>query len=286
MSVVRGSCLCGDVAWEATGPLEFVSHCHCGRCRKAHGAAFATYAMVPEDRFRLVRGGERIVRFASSPGFVRPFCGRCGSTVPGGESRHGLVELPVGPLDDDPGARPVAHIFVASKAPWYDVTDDLVRFDAFPPGVDAAVLADMGRPRAAGGGVGGSCLCGAVAFVVTAPAVRCQHCHCSRCRKARAAAHASNFFVPIAGLRFTAGEERLRAYAVPGARYFRQVFCEACGSPMPRTDPERGIAVVPMGSLDDDPGVRPAWHIYVGSKAPWFEITDDLPQYAEMPTPA
>jgi len=55
---------------------------------------------------------------------------------------------------------------------------------------------------------------------------------------------------------------------------------------MPRLDPNRGIAVVPMGSLDDDPGIRPTAHIFVGSKAPWFEIADDLPQYKESTPPA
>jgi hypothetical protein len=48
-------------------------------------------------------------------------------------------------------------------------------------------------------------------------------------------------------------------------------------------DRERGIALVPMGSLDDDPGMRPTRHIFVGSKLPWFEITDTLPQFAERP---
>jgi hypothetical protein len=70
---------------------------------------------------------------------------------------------------------------------------------------------------------------------------------------------------------------------VPDARYFTTVFCRRCGAKMPRLSPERGIAVVPMGSLDDDPGMRPQRHIYVGSKAPWHDITDDLPQDVEAP---
>src|SRR5262249_1450697 len=55
-----------------------------------------------------------------------------------------------------------------------------------------------------------------------------------------------------------------------------------CGSPMPRLDEERGIALVSMGGLDGDPSAHPTRHIYVGSKAPWYDITDDLPQFAEM----
>ena len=69
----------------------------------------------------------------------------------------------------------------------------------------------------------------------------------------------------------------------PEARFFTQTFCRTCGSAMPRVDPGRGIAVIPMGALDDGPGVTPREHIFVGSKAPWFEIADALPQHAEWP---
>src|SRR5262249_58775551 len=109
-------------------------------------------------------------------------------------------------------------------------------------------------------------------------------CHCSRCRKARAAAHASNLFTAANDLRFTRGDHLLATYKVPTARYFTQVFCRTCGSPMPRVDSERGFAVVPMGSLDDDPGVRPQRHIFAASKAPWYELVDALPQDAEFPS--
>ena len=283
MSTVRGSCLCGDVAWEATGPLEFMSHCHCSRCRKTHGAAFATFIVCPAAAFRLVRGRERIERYESSPGLFRPFCGRCGSVVPDGEPRQGLVGVPAGPFDDDPGARPLAHIFVPSKAPWFEIRGDLPSFGAYPPGFDAPVLADLPPRDPEGGHTRGSCLCGAVAYVVEGAPLRCWNCHCSRCRKARAAAYASNLFTPADGLRFTRGEDHLVTYKVPEARFFRQLFCRSCGSPMPRIDRERGFAVVPMGSLDDDPGMRPERHIFAASKAPWYEIPDDLPQHAEYP---
>ena len=97
----------------------------------------------------------------------------------------------------------------------------------------------------------------------------------------RGAAHASNAFTE--SVRFTRGEDRLATFRVPEARYFMQVFCTTCGCPMPRVDRERGFAVVPMGSMDDDPGVRPQRHIFVGSMAPWFAITDGLPQHEEGP---
>ena len=77
----------------------------------------------------------------------------------------------------------------------------------------------------------------------------------------------------------------LASYKVPEARYFTTVFCRRCSSQMPRVSRERGIAIVPMGSLDDDPGIRAQRNIFVGSKAPWYDITDGLPQDVEAPPP-
>jgi hypothetical protein len=274
----RGSCLCGAVRWEADEPLEWMSHCHCSRCRKSHGAGFATYVMAPNDGFRL-DGTDDVVRWESSPGFYRPFCGRCGSVVPGDpwESR---IFLTAGNLEEDPGVRPEMHIFVASKAPWLEIRDELPRFDAFPPGIDAPVMPDR-SPLDAPGGIRGGCLCGAVTYVADGEPLRALNCHCGRCRKARSAAYASNLLLRADALRFTRGESELERYKVPDARYFMQVFCRVCGSPMPRVDRERDLAIVPMGSLEDDPGIRPQRHIFVGSMAPWYAIADDLPQDAE-----
>lgn len=131
--------------------------------------------------------------------------------------------------------------------------------------------------------VRGSCLCGAVAFEMTGAPGRVTHCHCSRCRKVRGTANATNFVVPLAGLAYLRGSDNLNEYRHPDAKYFGHTFCRTCGSSMPRLDHERGFAIVPMGSLDDDPGVRPERHIHVDSKAPWDEIHDDLPQFPGPP---
>ena len=276
----RAQCLCGAVAWEIDGPFELMSHCHCARCRKTHGAAFATYVSGPADRFRL-QGADNVVRWQSSPGFFRCFCGRCGAVVPG-DPFDGKIFVPAGNFDDDPGARPLAHIFVASKAPWFEICDSLPRFDAYPPGIDAPILPDR-APLDPPGRTRGSCLCGSVTYVLDGKLLRCANCHCGRCRKAYSAAHASNLVAVPEALRFTRGEELRITYKVPDAKYFTHVFCPTCGSSMPRVDSGRGVAIVPMGTLDDDPGIRPQYHIFVGSKAPWYTIGDNLPQHAEYP---
>ncbi len=130
----------------------------------------------------------------------------------------------------------------------------------------------------------GSCLCGGIAFEATEQ-IEFRNCHCSRCRKARGAAYAANIFVKPADFRWLRGEDLLVSYRLPGALRFGNAFCRACGSPMPRAVPARDFIVVPAGALDCDPGVRATYHIFTGSKAPWHEITDDLPQHAEYPPP-
>ncbi len=210
----------------------------------------------------------------------RCFCKTCGSVVPS-PATGASVYTPVGNLLTDPGMRPQCHMFVGSKAPWFEISDDLPRFDAFPPGVDAPSVPERepldppGHPR-------GSCLCGAVSFVVEGPTLAARNCHCTRCRQARSAAHASNWVTRAAGVRFTRGADQLAAFKVPDARFFTQVFCQHCGSPMPRIDEGRDLGIIPMGALDDDPGIAPSVHIFVGSKAPWHAITDALAQHPEM----
>ena len=137
----------------------------------------------------------------------------------------------------------------------------------------------------------GSCLCGAIRYEADAQPLAAWCCHCQRCRKARGSAFAPNLFVPIDSLRFVAGEEHIRSYKVPEAERFTHVFCEHCGSSLPFRNVARGVAVIPMGSLDDDPGLAPQAHIFVGSKASWHAIRDDLPQYeayvtAPSPSPS
>jgi hypothetical protein len=132
--MVRGSCLCKRVRFEIHGKLGRTSHCHCSMCRKAHGAAFASYASVRAENFSVVAGAELILRYRSSPGVERTFCSRCGSNLQFiSEKNPGIVEVALGALDDDPGVRALCHIFVASKAPWFEITDGLPQYPEGSP---------------------------------------------------------------------------------------------------------------------------------------------------------
>ena len=131
--MIRASCVCGEVRFEVSGSLSGASHCHCSMCRKAHGAAFGTYAAARATDFRIVSGEDRITRYRSSGGVVRTFCARCGSTLQWlRESKPEIVDIALGVLDDDPGVRPAAHIYVASKAPWHEITDRLPQHATYP----------------------------------------------------------------------------------------------------------------------------------------------------------
>lgn len=275
--MITGSCLCGAVRWRLDGPLGNVTHCHCSMCRKAHGAPFATYAEGRAADYRLDAGADAIVSHESSPGSRRDFCGCCGSVVPNLAGEQ--VFIPLGNVDGDPGVRAEAHIFTGSRAPWWRIEDSLPQHQTWPEGSAGPVV---DRPPAFApepGVLHGSCLCGDIAYEVRAPLQRVFNCHCGRCRKARAAALTTNGFTVLDGVVFVRGAEQIRRFKVPDARHFTQAFCTRCGSAVPRQDPERGIAVIPFGSLDDDPRRGAECHIFVADKAAWYDIAGDLPRH-------
>ena len=132
---IKGSCLCGDVTYEVSAPLQVIGNCHCSRCTKAHGAAFATWGIINPGDFRWTAGEDCVQGYESSPGHTRYFCGNCGAPL--AASHDGDVgEVAVGTLDGDPGARPSVHIFVGSKAPWHEIADSLPQHEEWPPGFE------------------------------------------------------------------------------------------------------------------------------------------------------
>jgi hypothetical protein len=129
----------------------------------------------------------------------------------------------------------------------------------------------------------GTCLCGAVKYEATGEPRRFVHCHCSRCRKATGTGHASNVFLQPGSLRWLGGEERIRAYKVPEAKRFTNVFCDTCGSRLPRQAMD--AVVIPAGSLDDEVPMKPEGRIFYGSRASWSCGGDELPVHTEYSPP-
>ena len=279
--MTTGTCLCGTVRYEIDGPFNMMLNCHCSMCRKEHGSQFVTFAAAPLAGFRYLSGEDNIRQYASSSHGQRNFCQTCGSATPFVLDGPGMVIAPAGSLEGDPGIRPQMHIFVGSKSPGYVITDDLPQYDTYPPGWDGEPV-ERPQAEAAEGVVPGSCLCGDVAWEVTGAPSLMMNCHCSRCRHGRAAAHATNAFYKLSQFRWLRGEDLADSYKVPDAQYFTQHFCRRCGSPTPRVMEKFNRVLIPVGEMDGDPGAQPIGHIYVAYKAPWFEITDDIPQYDEM----
>ncbi len=129
----EGSCLCGEVRYRAIGPLGRMGHCHCIDCRKAHGAAFATFVDVARERLVMLRGEGLMRRHRARSGSVRAFCGDCGSLLTWERDEDpGTVSLAVGTFDTPPDRAPEYHIFVRSKLPWIEIGDGLPQFAAYP----------------------------------------------------------------------------------------------------------------------------------------------------------
>ena len=129
----------------------------------------------------------------------------------------------------------------------------------------------------------GSCLCQQVAYVVRGNLGVFQYCHCSRCRKFSGSAFASNLWVSPGDFDWLRGEELVGRYELPEARHFATSFCRLCGSSLPWLAQSGKAVVVPAGTLDGDPGIRPFQNIFCASRALWYTGPDSLPEYDELP---
>jgi hypothetical protein len=125
----------------------------------------------------------------------------------------------------------------------------------------------------------GACECGAVRYGVPDAFLYALNCHCSRCRASTGTAFKAFAGIERTKLNITSGEGTLLIVGEPDANHTR---CAVCGSLLFSVVRDGAFVHVAMGSLVDPPSIRPTDHIYVGSKAAWFEITDDLPQHEEL----
>ena len=125
-----GGCFCGAVRYEANGEFTGVTYCHCSKCRKWHGHVGA-YTAVDRGAFRLTE--TRGLKWHSvSPTVRRAFCVECGSSVLFDEDSLPKMGICAGTLDAPTGVREKAHIYVASKADYYEIADSLPRYETFP----------------------------------------------------------------------------------------------------------------------------------------------------------
>lgn len=130
----------------------------------------------------------------------------------------------------------------------------------------------------------GSCPCGAVRYEITGSLGIFQYCHCSRCRKFTGSAHSANLVVSPEQFRWVAGEAHVGRFELPEAKQFATCLCRRCGSSLPWLGKTGKAVVVPAGTFDTDPHIRPTQIIFWGSHARWYTEADTLPRYEALPT--
>jgi hypothetical protein len=134
-NAVPGSCLCGAVTFSVSGLPPRWYQCHCSRCRRGRSAVHGSNAFYAAEQFAW-RSGRELVRKYKAPEAARftvSFCTHCGGGAPVERENVPFVLIPMALLDEDPGMRPQAHIYVASKAPWYTFGDGLPQYPEQPP---------------------------------------------------------------------------------------------------------------------------------------------------------
>lgn len=130
----KGGCLCGAIHFEITGGIRNIIYCHCSQCRKAQGSAFATNGIVESKDFKIITGEKELTGFESSSGKTKYFCRHCGSPILSRSvTKPEQVRVRIGTIESDIKERPVAHIFVSSKANWEDICGDIPQYDAYEP---------------------------------------------------------------------------------------------------------------------------------------------------------
>ena len=126
----------------------------------------------------------------------------------------------------------------------------------------------------------GHCECGRITFEVDGEIEDFSHCHCSQCRRLHGAAYGTFAGVRRGAFRYLTGEEDRKSYM--SSEKNERVFCANCGSNiMVISNTEPDFYYLSMSAIDGNPTLPKGYHIWVGSKAPWHDILDDLPQFEE-----
>ena len=124
MSKLAGKCRCGAVRYEVADEFRYAANCHCSECRAATGSAFKAFAGIERDKLTVTDGHDQLAVFGEED-LNDTRCAACGSFLYSVVREGGWVHLAMGSLADDPTIRPSEHIYVGSKAPWFEITDDL-----------------------------------------------------------------------------------------------------------------------------------------------------------------
>lgn len=128
---LAGGCECGAVRYEVRDAFAYALNCHCSRCRAGTGSAFKAFAGIERRKFELTAGSGRLLVVGEDT-LNDTRCAGCGSLLFSVVRNGEYVHLALGSLADAPSIRPQGHIFVGSKAPWFEITDDLPQYEEYP----------------------------------------------------------------------------------------------------------------------------------------------------------
>jgi hypothetical protein len=131
--MLSGRCQCGAVRYEVADEFLYAENCHCSQCRAATGSAFKPFAGIEREKLRITDGEGNLLVFGTDD-LNDTRCATCGSFLFSVVRNGGYVHVAMGSLVDAPTIRPTEHIFVGSKAPWHEITDDLPQFDEYATG--------------------------------------------------------------------------------------------------------------------------------------------------------
>ncbi len=127
-AVLVGGCQCGAVRYAVADEFRYAANCHCSNCRKATGSAFKAFAGIEREKLEITSGQDDVLLIGEEDANDTR-CRLCGSFLFSVVRDGTFVHVAMGSLIDVPSIRPTEHIFVGSKAPWFEITDDLSQFD-------------------------------------------------------------------------------------------------------------------------------------------------------------
>jgi hypothetical protein len=128
--MLAGRCECRSVRYRVPDAFVYAANCHCSNCRAGTGSAFKSFAGIERDKLEVVEGAETLFVWGDDKqNHTR--CGVCGSLLYSVVRDGAYVHVALGSLADDPSIRPGEHIFVGSKASWFEITDDLPQSEEY-----------------------------------------------------------------------------------------------------------------------------------------------------------
>jgi hypothetical protein len=127
---LEGRCECRAVSYRVTDEFLYAANCHCSNCRASTGSAFKPFAGIEREKLEVVEGGDTLLVWGDEDG-NHTRCGICGSLLYSVVRDGAYVHVAMGSLVDEPSIRPTEHIFVGSKAAWFEITDELPRSDEY-----------------------------------------------------------------------------------------------------------------------------------------------------------